>query len=182
MKYALIKNGVIQNIQQTDSSAYVPEKGSQLIGDACDAQPGESIMLFDFNGDWHRLPVAAPAVQPPSLGEVQASLCAALEGRLTGTLAQGFSFGGASYQADPGAQMAANGLLTAIVAGLPVTFPLAWRSGENVMTPFPDQATFKTFAATLLGFVQSCYLDTWTRKDNVRKATTIALAHTAAGF
>ena len=120
--------------------------------------------------------VVAPKPNDVPLDWVKAGLLSEAETQLTAMLKKGFVYNNQNYQADPGAQSAANGILTAIAVGMPVAFPLEWRSGDNTMTPFADTASFAAFAGTLLGFVQGCYKATWTKKDAIRAATSAEVA------
>jgi len=87
-------------------------------------------------------------------------------------LEKGFMYGSNRIQADAVAQQNATGFLTAVSAGVPVPFPIEWRTKANTSVWIADLDEFKTFAAMMLGFVQQVFHDTWGVKDNIRDAVT----------
>jgi hypothetical protein len=115
----------------------------------------------------------------PTLGAIKAALRDAVDGSIPAKRKAGFTFNGTSYQADPGVSEAVNGVLTAMGAGVPVGFPLPWRSGDNQRPSWPDPVTFTEFAGTLLAFVNGLYQAAWNTKDAIAAATTEAEARAA---
>lgn len=97
-----------------------------------------------------------------------------IEKHLQKALERGFDFGGHRIQADGVAQQNANGYLTAIQAGVPVPFPIQWRTRANTSYDIPDLDTFRLFAAAMLSFVQEVFHSTWAAKDAIRSSATIA--------
>jgi len=89
-------------------------------------------------------------------------------------LKAGFPYDGVTIQADPIAQQNANGYLTALQSGVPVPFPIEWRTKENTSYFIPDLDAFRLFAAAMLSFVQQVFHSTWSVKDAIRSATTPA--------
>ena len=88
-------------------------------------------------------------------------LIALINSQVDTILDNGFTYNNQVYQADQQAQQGANGVLSAIQAGIAVSFPLAWRSGNNVMTPFQSEDDFKNFATAMLVFVQTTFNKVW---------------------
>jgi hypothetical protein len=114
-----------------------------------------------------------PEFEPKPLEQVRAEALAQVEGTLPLILEKGFMYGTDRIQADPVAQQNATGFLTAVSAGVPVPFPIEWRTKANTSVWIDDLDEFKTFAAMMLGFVQQVFHDTWKVKDDVRSATDI---------
>jgi hypothetical protein len=94
----------------------------------------------------------------------------------------GFTFNTYSIKADQVSQDNANGFLTANQLGL-VTFPIAWRTVDNLMMSIADSTELITFTSTMLGFVQGIFQDSWDVKDAIELATTIEEVQTLyAGY
>lgn len=97
------------------------------------------------------------------------SACDAAEEELAASLKAGFSYGGATIQADAVAQQNANGYLSMMTNGVQV-LPIIWRTKDNAYHQFTDEAEFRTFCGAMLEFVQSRYRATWAAKDAIRLA------------
>jgi hypothetical protein len=85
----------------------------------------------------------------------------------------GFIFDTHRIQADPVAQQNATGFMTAVAAGVPVPFPILWRTLDNENYFIPDLATFQLFAGTMLAFVQGAFHAAWAAKDSMRTVDTV---------
>lgn len=108
----------------------------------------------------------------PTFEELQSMALTQAESIKDTALGKGFMYGTDRIQADPVAQQNATGFLTAISSGVPVPFPIEWRTKANTSVFIQDLDEFKTFAAMMLQFVQTVFHDVWQTKDSIREATT----------
>jgi hypothetical protein len=107
------------------------------------------------------------------LEQLRSSTLTEVEEMMPTILEHGFMYGADRIQADPVAQQNATGFLTALNAGVPVPFPIEWRTKANTSVFITDLAEFRVFSSIMLGFVQQVFHDTWKVKDDVRAATTL---------
>jgi hypothetical protein len=91
-------------------------------------------------------------------------------------LKDGFTYDGARIQADPVAQQNATGFLTAVSSGVPVPFPVEWRTKDNTSYQIASPQALGAFAAKMLQFVQTVFHARWQLKDALRASTTAVQA------
>jgi len=161
MKYALIKDNTIVNVIESDE-LFVSTLGMDYENiDNLSVGIG---YIKTSQGTWVLPNNPIIFVQNEGLQSVEALLPKILE--------KGFLYGSDRIQADPVAQQNATGFLTAVSAGVPVPFPIEWRTKANTSVWIPDLDSFKVFSAMMLQFVQQVFHDTWKAKDDVRSAVT----------
>jgi len=114
-----------------------------------------------------------PEFEPLTIQQLTSVSLTSIETLLPIILEKGFMYGTDHIQADPVAQQNATGFLTAISSGVPVPFPIEWRTKANTSVFIPDVDSFKMFSAMMLQFVQQVFHDTWKVKDDIRVATEI---------
>jgi hypothetical protein len=114
-----------------------------------------------------------PEVEPKTLEQVRTENLSQVESLLPIILEKGFMYGSNRIQADAVAQQNATGFLTAISAGVPVPFPIEWRTKANTSVYIPTLDAYKMFAALMLQFVQEVFHDTWKVKDDIRIAINV---------
>jgi hypothetical protein len=88
------------------------------------------------------------------------------------TLAAGFTYNTHRVQADPVAQQNATGILTAITSGVPVSYPVMWRTLDNYMMSIPTKEAYLHFSGSLMAFVQAVFSKSWSIKDAMEVLTT----------
>ncbi len=96
--------------------------------------------------------------------------CKRIESTVFANLSSGFKFGQNTFQADLQAQQSANGILTAITAG--VSSPIGFFSKDNQWVSMTT-SEFKSFSGAMILFVNSTYQDNWSKKSAIRACTTI---------
>ncbi|CAI8743198.1 conserved protein of unknown function [Methylococcus capsulatus] len=82
-------------------------------------------------------------------------------------LRAGFEFQGHTYDTDPQSVANMTAVLAALGAGLPLPEGFAWRDRANIDVPM-DEATFKAFTGSLLVHVNSIYVESWRKKDEIK--------------
>lgn len=124
-------------------------------------------------GSW----VTDPALASARLAARVAEMCLALDNGVSPeVLLDGFSYQGVRIQADPVAQQNASGYLTAVSAGVQMTFPVPWRTKANDTHLIHGLEDLKAFAAKMLQFVQTVFQTRWAVKDALRAAATLEQA------
>jgi len=93
---------------------------------------------------------------------------------------KGFTYNMKQIACDIISQANANAYLTADPLGL-VTYPIKWRTIDNSIIEITDSAELKSFASTMLEYVQGQFQDSWTVKDNIENATTVEEIETIYG-
>lgn len=156
------------------------EPGVWLMPGACtmtappDHIEGETVR---WSGEGWSVEQEAVPEQPlelvSTIEDIKAQALLSVESVLYGVLRNGFVYGTDRIQTDPIAQQNATGFLTAINAGVPIQFPIEWRTLANTSVFIADVDEFRVFASLMLSSVQQAFHDSWKVKDDIRSALTI---------
>jgi hypothetical protein len=112
-----------------------------------------------------------------NIDALKAELCNALDVTVSpDVLLQGFSYDGVRIQGDPVAQQNLTAFLTAVNSGVPVPYPIEWRTKANDIYLIQDLAGLQVFSGKMLKFVQTVFHVRWNLKDAIRAATTVQQA------
>jgi hypothetical protein len=174
MKYARIESGTVIETLNVDESVY---PASKQFAPEIYATMVEADASVDQDWIYDGTTFSPPVEVAESLEEAQERLCNQVEKHFPTVLDNGFVYEAATIQTDMVAQQNVTAYQTAIIAGS-VTYPIVWRTKENTFIQFQSEGEFKTFAMTMLGFVQSEYQKVWTAKDSIRAAGTVEEAET----
>lgn len=127
------------------------------------------------NGSW----VTDQTLVAARLASRVAEMCASLDNEASPqVLLDGFTYQGVRIQADPVAQQNATAFLTAVNAGVPIPFPVEWRTKANDTFLIADLDALKAFANKMLLFVQTVFHARWQLKDALRAASTVEQVET----
>lgn len=125
------------------------------------------------NGSW----VTDPDLVAARLASTVAQMCRTLDDETSPqVLLDGFTYQGVRIQADPVAQQNATAFLTAVSAGVPIPFPVEWRTKANTSFQIVDLPALKAFSNKMLLFVQTVFHARWQLKDALRAAATLEQA------
>jgi hypothetical protein len=162
MKVILRQDGTVVVVSDTGDSYHVVSK------DIDPYNKYDLVEMLQYAQDHPEDVIEEPKPPEPTLDDHKSQGLQSVEALLPKILEKGFLYGQDRIQADPVAQQNATGFLTAISAGVPVPFPVEWRTKANTTVLIPDLDSYRFFAALMLQFVQQVFHDVWNTKDNIR--------------
>jgi hypothetical protein len=109
-------------------------------------------------------------------GVLQSQLFAMIDSKMGEILANGFVFESMRFSGTQDQVVNATGVNVALAAGIPVDFPLQWPDASDNTVTFKALADFQGYVKALFAFVQSTSANIGAIKNNIRQATSAAMA------
>lgn len=148
-----------------ESWVHSPESYKTLLGEGLTTLD----MAVDDKDVFQRTPDPAE-----KLAAAKKAKADAIDGKTDALIEAGFSYEGQVFSLSRQAQQNLAGLLTAIAAGFPVTWPKTWNTLDDSGThTVQDAAEFQLFYGTAMATVEAHLNSGTALKDQVRAAKTV---------